>query len=435
MLNDSDENISIAALVGLANAAPSKASPSILTALNSESLRMRNAATGLLIEMPTTELIAIVSSLSADNQILVLNELSARQATAAETAVLALTASGNKAVVTAAFEALGQLGGTEAIPILLNNALQTPAAFDALCALNAKGTDAAILEQLKTDTIDKSKVKWMECLTARKAKAALPEFIALANGNWSRTCAAAISGMANLVSEADFKTYAQMLLVCDSSKKLGALEESIATAALRQPDTEACALPLVAAFASAEGDTKYAIIRTLGSIGGTAAQQMLSESMASTVPEIQDAAVRGICNWPNADVADQLLELAQTTDNEKYKVLALRAYLRMANMYPEAGQALPMCNDVIAVTQRADLLKSTIACIQRFRDVKSFPPLVTMLDNPAVSAEASRAILNVSYGWKTAEASVEPLEKALGTATNPNLIADLTARLQEVKGN
>lgn len=420
LLADENEDVRCAALVGLAQANPKKASPTVLDALASDNLRYRNTAIGLLPLLPTGQLTSVRLGMKAENEVLLINELARRGATEAEGMLILATGNENEDIRNAAIRALGKVGGAEAIELLVADAPTDEVAYGALCELNATGTDEAIVEAMAAAD-DNLKVKYIECLSARQAKAALPALVELAKGGWSRTSAAAINGMANLVAGPDFASYAALILATDNKKKLGALEKSIGDAAQRLPDPNACALPLIEAYGKAKGEQQYAIIRSLGSIGGDAAKTLLTVSLESPAPEIRDAAVRGLCNWPTLDAADQLIELAETTDQEKYKVLALRGYIRLANTLNDEKKALPMCEKAAALTDRPAELKSIIACAKRFKSEEVINFIAPFIENPEVVDEAGQAMIEQTWHWKYKTMAVPHLERYIELTDNEQM--------------
>ncbi|MDF7823099.1 HEAT repeat domain-containing protein [Pontiellaceae bacterium B12227] len=420
LLEDDDAGIRCAALVRLTAMKPGKAAPVVLGKLDSDNKEEQTAAKGLLAQLPTDRLIEAVQS-GAEYSVIIIDILTDRKAVEAETLMLSLVTSKGAAVQQAAFQALTQIGGDQTIGIMVGLAPYEEMAFQTLCGMKAQGTDAAIIQTLETTEDDKVKSKLIECLSARQAKSALPLFVELAKGDWSRTSAAAISGMANLVTETDFAIYAELILATDAKKKIQALENSIATAAQRLPDAEACAQPLVDAYKQGEGEQKLALIRAMGSIGGTAAKNILGEAMASSDANVKDAAIRGLCNWPNTEVQDQLLDLAENADSEKHKVLALRGYIRLANTYNEEKTALPMCIKAAALTDRPEELKSIIACAKRFRSEDVINFLAPMLENPAIVDEAGQGMIEQTWHWKYKMQALPHLERYVELTQNEHM--------------
>jgi len=61
---------------------------------------------------------------------------------------------------------------------------------------------------------------------------------------------------------------------------------------------------------------------------------VLRSALADENPEIRDAAVRALAEWPTPTVQEDLLHIARTSDNPVHKVLSLQAYIRMVEMQP-----------------------------------------------------------------------------------------------------
>ncbi|VGO17899.1 hypothetical protein PDESU_06501 [Pontiella desulfatans] len=430
LLKDNNETIRCAALVGLARANPEATASTVLASLDSDSARLAKTATGLLATLPTAMLIEGIDGLEPGQQVRVIGILADRQAKESEIKMLQLTASQNATIKHAAFQALAQVGGAGSIETLLAACLTSPAASDALCGLQANGVDAQLCQVLETSTDEKLKIKMIECLSARQANASLPAIANLAKGDWSRITAAAINALPNLVGEKDFSLFADLLLTSGNTKTIQAVEKAIVLAAQRLPDANACAQPLIDAYPNAEGEANYAIIRTLGGIGGEAAKAMLTQALGSPVPEIKDAAIRGLANWPSLDAAGQLLELATTTDSEKHQVIALRGYIRLANTETDPNKNFEMCMKAAAATDRAPELKSIIGCVKKNKTPEVLGFLAAQLDNPEVFTEAAWAICEVSNHWNLKEASI-PILRRIAETKDEKLANEANSRIKD----
>jgi HEAT repeat protein len=431
--NDDNHGIRIAVFIGMAQVAPEKALPGVIDALDSDDPAMRNAAIGLLASLPEKPLIDALPDCFPEKQVLLIETFASRKTVQAEAAVLALTESDHEAVRDEAFQALERIGGAASVPKLVNSMQSNATAYDTLCALKAGEADDALVEVLGATADDRQKAKLVECLAARRNSEVLPVFVELAKEEWSRSSAAAISGLANLVSEDDFNVYVDILFEAGNTKQILATEQSIAAAAQRLADTEACAQPLAAAYPKAKGEAQYAIIRALGSIGGETAREILMKGLTSPDAGTKDAAVRGLCNWPNAKVADALMDLAKNSDNEKNQVLALRGYIRLANGLDEERDVMPMCRQVVEVTDRPDVLKSVIACAKRFKSMDTVDFLTPMLENPAVANEAGWAIYEISRGWRGDPVKIETLgKKIIESVTDDELKKRTQTHINEI---
>jgi HEAT repeat protein len=408
---DSNEHVQVVSLIGMTHLAPEKFTAEVLSILDSRNPQHRRAAIGLLPQLPTDALIASLTEQSPENQIILMSELSDRHAEEAEESVICVLTDENKPLQEAVFTTLGHIGGIKSATLLIPLSQKNTAAYKALCSLNAAGADEAIIQTLIRSKDDAVQVKMIECLTARQAKIALPSFMEIAKGDWSRTRAAAIAGMASLVSENDFAPYAELMLSANQQKKITALEKSVIIAAQRQPDADQCALPFIKVFGMAKGENAYAIIGALGGIGGESARVLLTQALLSPDPEIKDAAIRGLANWPSLDAADQLLEIATTAETASQQVLAIRGYIRLAGTVKDPALNLKMCKKAAAATDRTAELKSIIGCAKRNRNQDVLNFLTTQLDNPEVFTEAGWSICEISSDKKLKKSSIPALER------------------------
>ena len=418
------------ALAGLVSLDPTGASSEVFALLDSDNPLLKKTAFTLLSKLPTEKLMGSLGGMSPINQIRIITILSDRKATEAEAIVLKLAASKNETVRDAARLALGSVGTSSSIqPLLAVTATNTPA-FNALCALNAEGADAAIILSLENASDEPTTIKRLECLALRQTHTALPAAVRVAEGSWSRQTKTAIDTVCTLVRTEDFPLFAQLMLSATEPKKLQALEKSAAEASLRQTEIDPCAQPLVKAFGNAKPESQHTLLRTLGRMGGEVAHKQLTQSVASSDPGTKDAAIRGLCNWPNIEVADQLLEQAQTAEIEKHRILALRGYIRLAGTVNDFAVVSNMCYTAAATAEQPAELKGIIGCIKRFKNQEVLDFLAPYLDNADVFDEAAWAICEVSSHRDLQQPSLPLLQKIAKTATEERLVAEVGKKIE-----
>ncbi len=131
-------------------------------------------------------------------------------------------------------------------------------------------------------------------------------------------------------------------------------ERSLKAACVRMPDRDACAKQLTAAIEEAPAATKIALLKIVGAVGGTEALASLGASAKANDAEVQDASSRLLGEWMTADAAPVLLDLAKTAPGDKYRVRALRGYIRIARQF-----ALPEPQRLRDVPKRDGRRRST----------------------------------------------------------------------------
>ena len=85
-------------------------------------------------------------------------------------------------------------------------------------------------------------------------------------------------------------------------------------------------------MAKADAAGQCAVLPSLARLGGEKALAAVRAAMKSADQAVRDAGHRALANWPDASVADDLLEVVKTSDVESYRIWSLRAYARVVSL-------------------------------------------------------------------------------------------------------
>ena len=105
------------------------------------------------------------------------------------------------------------------------------------------------------------------------------------------------------------------------------------TACQRMADREAATAKLIAAMSPAATPVKCRFLEILAKVGGAGALQALGAAVKDADPQIQDTASRLLGEWMDVDAGPVLLDLAKNAADEKYKIRALRGYIRLVRQF------------------------------------------------------------------------------------------------------
>ena len=110
-------------------------------------------------------------------------------------------------------------------------------------------------------------------------------------------------------------------------------ERAAVALSCRIADPAAQADPSLDALKSARtsGATR-SLLAVLGGIGGAKAFAAVEAAVADKRPEVRDAAVRALADWPDARAVEALLAIYRTTANQTHQVLALRGGVRLLGL-------------------------------------------------------------------------------------------------------
>ena len=122
------------------------------------------------------------------------------------------------------------------------------------------------------------------------------------------------------------------LLLAVQGKHREEVERTILIVCEKSPDAAAeRAKPVLAVLAKVDSSELPKYLPLLGRLGGPQVLGMIDSSLASENPEIKASAIRALCNWPNAEVADRLWTIAGG-DNQEFRQRALYAYVRVVTL-------------------------------------------------------------------------------------------------------
>jgi hypothetical protein len=97
------------------------------------------------------------------------------------------------------------------------------------------------------------------------------------------------------------------------------------------------------------------------------------------------------------DAAPALLDLAKTAPGDKYRVRALRGYIRIARQFvmPEAPRA-EMCKNALDTATRPDEQKLVLQILARYPNAETFKVAAKAAQIPALKEDATMAALAIA---------------------------------------
>ena len=316
----------------------------------------------------------------------------------------------------AAIRALARLGDASAVPLLLETIAQAQgelaeAARDSLVELKGQQIDDAIAAALDQGE-SKARVFFIELAGDRGIKSAVPALLKAADDSDPKTRMAAIRALGMTVGPDDLSAVIARLLGAKTKDETAALKDALGKACQRAPDREAAAEKVLAAMREAQSASKCLLLETLGTIGGAKALKAVCEGARDSNVQIQDAATRVLGGWMSADAAPELLELAKTSADARFKIRALRGYIRIARQLGlPADQRLAMCREAFGLAQRDEEKRLVLEVLGRIPSAEALAMVVPHLENPSLKAVAGTAA--VSIGEKIVGSSPAAVAKAV----------------------
>jgi len=141
----------------------------------------------------------------------------------------------------------------------------------------------------------------------------------------------------------------------------------------------------------------------LGRVGDDAAWNRIDAGLKDE--KLRDAALRGLCNLPNAKQAEKMLAVVDGDSvNADQKIQALRAYIRVVSLRDEeigiranSQKKLEMLREALKRVTRIDEKKLILSRLNAIRDRKTAEFAMEFFADPDLQQDAYRAFLDVAH--------------------------------------
>jgi len=403
------------------------------------SLALQQVREGLKGQAVTKALVELLPTLSAEAQADLLVALGARGDASARPALTDAYDSPSAEVRVAALRAAATLGEASDVPRLAqglaaSNELERHAARSTLERIQGEGVERAIIAQLEEADGDLL-LGLIELVVVREATGAVPRLIALVGGPADTTSAAAVAALGHLAGPEHVSDLARLLLAAEEPAAREVLERNIMFACRRIEDAGRQAEPLLAVMAQSREDERLVLLRPLGRIGGPGALKIIEAAVASHIAERREAGVRALCNWPDASVAPQLLQLARTADDRGQRVRAVRALMRVSVLPDDRSEAqrLALLEQSLALAERDDETRLALDRARAVRTVESLRFVLPYLRDPKFAETACATLVELAHHRHLRAAHEAEFDKALDAVISTSKNSQLVARAKRYR--
>jgi len=395
-----------AALEGLLRLQGDQATATILAWFSDADADRRRIASGHLHALPDDQLDKLLAQLPdlPDAGKLAVIELGAsRRGKEMLPMVHSLVEADDPKLKLAGVRCLGMVGDASAIPVLVEMLSAgedlSEAAQDALVNLPRKEVSSALLDALRSRPAVRIPV--IAVLVKLTCYDAIDPLIEIALDADPAEYAPALDGLRGIADpdKIDIPRLVKLLLRTEPGKHRDEVEKTILIVCDKLPAGADRSELVLASLASVDRSQAPKYLPLLGRLGGPKALEMIQASLGSTDPTMQEAAIRALCNWPNADVADRLLDLAKESDNRTYRRWALRAYIRVVTLKSDRPEAktLAMLQDSVKLAESADEKRLTLERASTVRTMETVTWIAQYLDDPELGQAACNAIVELAH--------------------------------------
>jgi HEAT repeat protein len=221
---------------------------------------------------------------------------------------------------------------------------------------------------------------------------------------------------------------AAVLVKTEDNGSRNAAAEALVSIANRHDEIETRSAPILQALETSSGPARLALLGVLGRIGGEKSLAAVRTAVKDNDPQLQDAGIRALAEWPDATAAADLLAVVKDATNSTHQVLAFRAYVRVCRIRTgrPAAVTAEMLASGLALAKRPDQKRDALGALAEVRDIVALQAVEPCLDDAAVKEEAASAAVRI--GRDICDRNPAPvkavMEKVLNLTKNEGILRD-----------
>lgn len=300
--------------------------------------------------------------------------------------------------------------------------------------LAADGTNRAIIELLGKSYGDQ-RIAIITATRERQMTESVPALLTLAQSADGKARVASLVALQTLGDSSTVATLVPRLLAAESPEERAAAERAVWLCARRAKDPRQRAEPLLRAIEGATDEDRAVLLPVLGRLGGPRALEIVHQARKSPSAAERDAAARALSNWPDAAVADELLELAREGEKDAQRIAALRGYIRVVTLRGARPDhdTLTMLRPAMELAARVEEKRLILSRLSAIVVPESLELALSYLDQAEVQPEAIAASTRLAELLlpNHSEAAKAAMKKILNVTTDRKLRDRLERQLKK----
>jgi HEAT repeat protein len=390
-------------------------------------------------EAATKQFALLLPKLSPSIQAELVDALATRGDKAARPAVLDCLKSPEPTVHKAAILALGRLGEPADVPrltqLLAATAKDDRAAAQTslvqLCGSSINGAIAAELKSAKPEIC----VALVAILQSRRATDNAADILAHVQDADPRVRAAAMSALGQLAGPEQVAGMAAGVLKAKPGAERDAAGKAVMFVCNREKNPDRRAAPLLAVWKNSSADERTALLPTLGRIGGAASLEIVEAAIRDSGVSCREAGIQALCNWPDASVAPQLIEMIKTAKEPDHRRLALQALTRVAALPDNrsAADRLALLQTAMTLATTDDQRNFVLKRAKAVRTIESLRFVAPFLDKSEFAQEAGLTVVELAHHRGLREPNKAEFDRALDQVLRTSKNAEVIDRAKRYK--
>jgi HEAT repeat protein len=386
-----------------------------------------------------TELfVAQLPKLDAEGQVALLNALADRADETARPAVIALASSSKDGRVrAAAIAAIGQLGSSAEIPLLIQSLsagspAEQNAARQSLIQLPGEATNTQLARELKSQSAAVSS-KLIDVLATRRASSELAAFIEATVNDSAQVRSAAMNALGQLGRPDQIAAMLPGVLKAQPGGERDNAERNVALICARIGNEDERGTKLIEALDTVPEANRDQVLSLVGRVGGRKLINFVGDIATSSNPARRRLGIDALSNWPDASVADKLLEIANQAVDPGERNEAFQGYVKVAAARDNRNdkQRLERMKEAMKAAKNPAEQGLVLNRTRTAYDVESLRFVLPYVDQPQFAQVACETIVEIAHHREVRDPHKAEFDKALDKvikATKDPILIDRAQR-------
>jgi len=324
----------------------------------------------------------------------------------------------------AAIQSAAALGGADAVkPLIAMLAAEDKEELDATKAALTKIQGAQVtadVAEALTNADPSIRAGAVEVLASRKASDYLEQIITASADKEESVRVASLKSLGTLGTDDTVAGLVDALISSQSESERKEAEKTISSILDRSKDKEAAGEPVLKALSrKMDAEPRCALLSLLKKVGTEKAAALAQKAMKDKDSDVADAAVRSLCDWPNAIPMETLGTLAKSSSSQVHRVLALRAYVRLIALPCDrtSSESVELYRKAMSLADREEDRKMVLGEMANTKTAENLSEVAKYLDDAALVEEAMVAAAKIC--------------RAIGLSS-PAQVKEVIARINEL---
>ena len=361
-----------------------------------------------------------LKALDASAQPALLSALADRGDVAARTAVLELfAASQDEQVRASAIHAIGSLGGVADLPLLIKtmsaaSGVEQVAARRSLTQIRGEAINKSLVSEMKS-AAPGAKAALIEILATRRAGDELPALVAATVDDNAQVRGAAMSALGQIGSPEQIAQMLPGVLKAQKGGERDNAERNIAMICARIDNEDDRGTLIIEALKKVDAADRDELLSLVGRVGGRKLINFVGDIASEADAERRKIGVDALSKWPDASVADKLLEIVKKTTDPAERHQAFQGYVKISSTRDNRSdkQRLDRMKEAMQAALTPEEQQFVLNRTRTAYAVESVRFVLPYVDEPKFAEVACETIVEIAHHREVRDPNKAEFDKAL----------------------